>query len=352
MPAEAQPAVERLLAAPDSVALVAYRVGREAEGVYWRADEPMPLASVVKLVHLVAYADALEAGALDAGQQVALNDLARFYLPRSDLGAHTDALAELSVGQQLADGALPLSAVVWMMLRYSDNASADYLQTLLGQTTIEQTVRDLGLTPHSAPCPFLGRFLLMSNHTRSGDDGLAVATLAADPVRYAQEVASLTDVYSQDAAFRQAEQAYWGVQRRPSVTVQRQFTAALDTRGTARAYADLMARIVSDRLASPRVHNVVRYYLEWPLEVFAANRERYLAIGYKNGALPGVLTTVYYAWPVGSAEPVVVALFYRDLPLFTYQRWRRTLPDDALAHWLLSDPQAIPRLRQWLSVTP
>lgn len=352
MPAEAQPAVERLLAAPDTVALAAYRVGREAEGVYWRADEPMPLASVVKLVHLVAYANALETGKLDAGQQVALSDLARFYLPRSDLGAHTAALADLAAEQQLADGALPLSAVVWMMVRYSDNASADYLQALLGQSTIEQTVRDLGLEPHSAPCSFLGRFLLMSNHTRRGDDSQAVAALEADPVRYAQEVAYLTDIYSQDAAFRQAEQAYWGVQRRPSVAVQRQFTAALDTRGTARAYANLMARIVSDQLGSPRVHNVVRYYLEWPLEFFAANRERYLAIGYKNGALPGVLTTVYYAWPVGSAEPVVVALFYRDLPLSTYQRWRRTLPDDALAHWLLSDPQAILRLRQWLSLAP
>lgn len=352
MPVAALPAVQRLFDAPDSVAVAAYTVGREAEGVYWRADEPMPLASVVKLVHLIAYAQAVDAGAVQAGQSVALDDLARFYLPGSDLNAHAQALAELAASQQLVDRALPLSAVVWMMVRYSDNAATDYLQTLLGQAVIEQTARDLGLEPHSAPCPFIGRFLLMSNHTRRTDDSSAVAALISDPARYALEVAHLTDLYSQDAAFRAAEQAYWGVRRRPSVAVQSQFTAALDTRSTARAYADLLARTVNGQVGTPRVNNLVRYYLEWPLQAFPTNRERYLSIGYKNGALPGVLTTVYYAWPRDSAEPLVVALFYRDLPLSTYQQWRRTLPDDALAHWLLSDPQAIPRLRQWLAPRP
>lgn len=347
-PTDTLPALEHLVEAPEQVALVAYQVGREAEGVYWQPDAPMPLASVVKLAHLLAYAQAVEAGELDPHEIVPLEELERFYLPRSDLGAHAAAVAELQAAGAVSEGGVALSQIVWMMIRHSSNAAADYLHARLGQAALEASIATFDLLPHSAPCPFLGRFLLMSNHTRVGSDAQAVAALAADPDQYAQEVVALTARYTQESVFRQAEEAYWGLRRRPSVSVQAQLTAAWDTQASARAYADLMARIIGDRLATPRTNQLVRFYLEWPMEVFPANRERYLALGYKNGQLPGVLTTVYYARPVWSAEPVVVALFYRDLPLSTYQRWRRTLPHDALAHWLMSDPQAIPSLHQWL----
>jgi hypothetical protein len=59
-----------------------------------------------------------------------------------------------------------------------------------------------------------------------------------------------------------------------------------------------------------------------------------------------VLTTAYYAyhWDSPSA-PVVVTLFYRDLPQQTYRAWRSSLAHDELARWLLSDPAAISLLR-------
>ena len=52
VPAAAWPAVEQLRDAPASVGLVAYQVGRQAEGIYWNADTPMPLASVAKVITL------------------------------------------------------------------------------------------------------------------------------------------------------------------------------------------------------------------------------------------------------------------------------------------------------------
>jgi len=78
---------------------------------------------------------------------------------------------------------------------------------------------------------------------------------------------------------------------------------------------------------------------------FASNQALFSNLGYKNGAMPGILTTVYYAYPIGEVTPVVVALFYRDLPNRTYQQWRRDqLPHDEFARWLLADPRAIPAL--------
>src|SRR5690606_14667092 len=72
IPAEVRPALEWLLAEPGRVGLVAYRVGDEAEGIYLNPDTAMPLASVVKIIHLVAYAQAVQAGELDPQMVVPL----------------------------------------------------------------------------------------------------------------------------------------------------------------------------------------------------------------------------------------------------------------------------------------
>ena len=42
--------------------------------------------------------------------------------------------------------------------------------------------------------------------------------------------------------------------------------------------------------------------------------------------------------------PVVVVLFFRQLPRQTYRQWLRDLPNDEFARWLLADPSAIPQL--------
>jgi beta-lactamase class A len=79
LPESAHPAWEQLLANPGSVGLVAYRLGDEANGVYHNADAQMPLASVAKIIHLVAYVEAASTGQLDPTSYVTLNTLDRYY---------------------------------------------------------------------------------------------------------------------------------------------------------------------------------------------------------------------------------------------------------------------------------
>ncbi|WP_374687494.1 serine hydrolase, partial [Promineifilum sp.] len=95
VPETAWPGLEWLLDAPGTVGLVAYQLGQEAEGVYWNADRPLPLASVAKVITLIAYAEAVAAGELNPLEQIPLAELDRFYLPNFDLGAHRRAVAEL-----------------------------------------------------------------------------------------------------------------------------------------------------------------------------------------------------------------------------------------------------------------
>ncbi|MFQ5398760.1 MAG: serine hydrolase [Anaerolineae bacterium] len=351
LPESARPALRRILSAPGTVGLAAYRVGQAAEGAYLNADAPMPLASVVKLIHLVAYAEAVASGQLDPDERISLDELERFYLPGLDLGAHHRAVAELADTDRIS-GEPPgvrLEEVAWMMIRHSSNAAADYLHMRLGQASIEETAVALGLQSQTAPCPFLGQFLAMANHTRSGSDISAVRAYLEDPAGYGLEAMLLTDAYSRDPAFRQAEIAWHSGRYRPSIATQQLFSESLNPQASARDYAAVMARLAQNGLSSRESSFIARRILEWPMR-FRANQALFTNLGYKNGALPGILTTVYYAYRPGDAAPGVVALFFRDLPMPTYHRWRRdSLPHDELARWLLAEPEAIPTLRRALA---
>lgn len=330
VPASAKPAIDYIYSNPNDVSVVVFQIDYEGIGFYHNADSPMPLASVSKLAQLVAWAKGVEAGEFDPAAVVSRDDLNRWYLPESDLGAHVDALKEFE-GRPLTQ-----DDVAWMMIRHSSNAAADYFHDMLGQERIEQTIQELGMTDHSAPCSWLGRFLTISTLPDS-----QLSQLENDPAAYGLMVSDRQDRYLQDDNFRKTGKQSWQWRNQPSFSQEADFTERFDTKGTARDYSRLMAQLIQNQIGTPETSRLIRSHLEWPINEFPVNRARYNTIGYKNGTLPGVLTTLYYAEPFWSDRPIVVALFYRNLPSQTYRRWRREFPHDALAHWLMSNPNGI-----------
>ena len=245
--------------------------------------------------------------------------------------------------------ALILDEVAGMMIEFSSNAATDYLHMRLGQERLEETVRELGLATHTAPCPFAGQFLAMANHTRPQVSGqMAYDYYLAHPQLYGEEVMQLTAAFSEDAQFHEDAIAWRSETRRPDGRTQYLFSEDLNAQGTAAEYAGLMARLAFNGLSSNESSYIARQHLEWPMR-FTENQELFTNLAYKGGSLPGILTTVYYAYPIGETSPLVVALFFHDLPgSSTYRQWRSSLAHDEFARWLLYDPQAIPALRALL----
>jgi hypothetical protein len=303
---------------------------------------------------LVAYAEAVAAGDLDPLQAVPLADLEQYYLPGLDLGAHRRAVEVMREEERLfaEPPLIALEMAPRLMIEFSSNAASDYLYYELGGRRLEETAVSLNLTSQTAPCPFLGQFLLMGNYTRQGsDDQGAIRALAADPAAYGREVMRFSDAFSRNPDFRQRQLEWRRYNRRPTVRTQYEFSHRLSPHGSAGAYADLMARIAVNGLGNEESSYLARRYLEWPMQ-FPDNQALFTNLGYKNGSLPGVYTTVYYAYPQDGRSPLVVALFYRNLPMRLYRQWRHTLPHDEFARWILYDPEALPLLRAALYASP
>ncbi|MEM7111819.1 MAG: serine hydrolase [Chloroflexota bacterium] len=348
-PENTHAALDYILAQPQNVSLVLYQLGNVENGVFLNPDVSMPLASVAKLITLAAYVEAVEAGQLNPDQQVSLSKLEQYYLPNSDLGTHQQAIRELEEEERVVNESVALNDVAWMMIRHSSNAASDYLHLLLGQERIEETAVSLDLTQQTAPCTFLSQFLAVSNHTRRGNAETAVRDYLNNPTLYGADAALLADAFSQNEQFRQAELQWRNGRRQPNGAAQRLFNNHLNPQGTAREYAALMGRFAQNGLGSGGSSFRARLLLEWPMQ-FGNNQLVFDNLGYKNGSLPGILTTAYYAYPKDSTVPVVITLFFRNLDNQTYRTWRfRTLPHDELARWLLANPQAISLLKAALN---
>jgi len=297
--------------------------------LFLNADEPMPLASTIKVVVLAAYAREVVAGRIDPREEVPLSDWERFYLPRTDAGAHPAALAALGIP---ADGngfvfdptaTVPLDFVVRAMIRRSDNAATDYLIQRLGRDALRETIEVAGLTGQDVPLPLLGLFLSWFNH----EDG----SLTERRFRHLQELqgsryVALVDRFNaayQDESWRQ-EEISWQVEGRyrHPFPVEMRTAGTFFPHGTARDYARILAGVVTGTFLSPEISAVMKPHLERDL----LGTTDFQSIGFKGGSLDGVLTQAAWFIPKEGAfagKPRIVVLFQRWIPLFDWALFTR-----------------------------
>lgn len=327
LPARSQPlstpedVLDYLVQHRKDVALVSFSADEPDAALLVNADQPMALASTIKIVVLAAYAREVAAGRLDPQEELPVGEWERFYLPGTDGGAHAAALAALGILTD-SDGfsSDPEISVSWdriaqAMIRSSDNAATDLLLSRLGDGAVRATLAEAGLSRHPQPLSLLGLFLSWGNHDQGSLTNSRLKRLKRmSPKAYAAEVRRLRDRYL-DESWREAE-ILWQQRNASSYKLQAQAAQALFPKGTARDYARIMAQVLEGSFLSPEVSAVMRWHLGWPMEI-PGNAETFLNFADKGGALAGALTEAMYFTPrrgdFGGTGHVSV-MFLRNLP--------------------------------------
>lgn len=298
----------QLAAQPKDVSIVAYGVRPDGTpdpdqpSVLVNPDQPMPLASSRKIVLLAAYARAVAEQKLDPAQPVKLADWEAYYLPRTDGGAHPEAVKRLNIRP---GGNTTLDQIAGAMIRESDNAAADYLYLRVGPEAVQAVIRDAGLNGQEPLFPISGEF-------RTYGRGLAGATLKLSREAFRAEALRRTP-----APDSRPPLFVW----LPTPASQARLADAFTVRGTTRDYAGLMARVMTGTFLSKTVSAVMARHLEWHTQSNPGTRQNFEQLGAKGGSLPGIYTNNFYLLPkVGPAKGQrrVVSLFMRRIPEALY----------------------------------
>lgn len=351
---------------PDKVSLVVYSIdenGRpltDEHSLFWQADTPVPTVGLGQLLLLATYARQVEAGTLNPDQPVSMQDWQAFYLPNTDAQVHLQALNALAVPttrQGLAEDptqTVALGDVVWAMIRFSDEAAADYLLTLFGPAAIETTLVEAGL-PIDLPLPTLslGRKLSWRNHAEPAQSATVAAEKAAlSAEERATVAAEWVTRYQQDASWREAEVVWRGQGGRVTdLTFELPLAAAYLPSVSAEVYAQAMAQVAAGTFISPAVSTRMQDVLGWPMNTLEVEAQ-FSRVGTKVGLQPGVISEVTYLTPrEGSfaGQTRVTAILLHDLSAAAYLRLRQTLGYQRLMVVLATDADFFDEARTTLA---
>ncbi|MBW3589464.1 MAG: class A beta-lactamase-related serine hydrolase [Actinobacteria bacterium] len=272
-------------------------IGSTEPHIALNPQESFPLASTRKVLILGAYAVKVADGSFDPTQPVSVEDVERWYWEGTDGGVHELAKKEwVQQGKISGSVVLTLDDVVHAMIRWSDNAAADYvLNRVGGRDAAAEFAKSVGMQFQQPLMPVFGEFIAWSS-----EDVDEWSKLQPDArARRAEELAEKTPPSALEDL------------KLPPTSAQFEF-AKTSPAGVPEEWARLMSTLHTGSLPVEAI-DVTRRHLEWPLQVFPSNRQKFESFGDKGGSLPGVLTEAMYVEPKGG-KAWSVALFIRDVP--------------------------------------
>ncbi|BDA72794.1 hypothetical protein CAL7716_069600 [Calothrix sp. PCC 7716] len=329
--------LEYIITHPNDVSLVARDTGNSEQEIFYNADTPRPLASTIKILVLAEYARQVENGILLPEELINLDDIDLYYLPRTDGDAHPSAITEFRQKQYInSHNQVELRHIPRAMIKHSDNAATDYLILRLGRKNLENLVSGLSLKNQDVPAPIIGQILTWSNHTFTDTPTERLSKYLASQSTYIEEVYRWTEVWRHSEEFRDKQIKHITSQQWLKLKEQQAMAQALNGKGTASAYAQIMERVYRGLLISPLSDKIMRQYLEWAMEL-PSNQQELDTFGAKNGSLASILTEAWYLKPTKTTSTRVAALFFENIPAGAWFSLVQTYTHQAFLYRLLTD---------------
>ncbi|MFF0488530.1 serine hydrolase [Nocardia sp. NPDC004068] len=271
-----------------------------------RAADQQPLASAVKVVPLAAYARAVAAGTLDPNERISVSEWERWWFPGTDGSAHEHARA------RLPGDTVTLDQMVSAMIRESDNSVADYLRDRLGDRALVDAAEAGGWHDFRPPS-------LLGNVIRLLDPGVGDVWAAARR-------------YATDSEYRAA------MRSKPGPSSYQDLAAWADTTHTGSAQQlAAMHRAIATGDFGPGA-DIARAQLEW-----RPAPNGFVAMGFKGGSLPGVLTDAFYLRRADGTVATAV-LLDRHMSETTYATALKSYSWQKLLLRAMAEPDMLHRL--------
>ncbi|MGG0186226.1 serine hydrolase [Bacillus rhizoplanae] len=115
----------------------------------------LPVASTMKLIVALEFTRQVGEGKIDPNELVSMNDINRYYVPKTDGGAHERWQNVLMKKGLIEENAVTLEQVARGMMKFSSNANTEYLMERLGIENINENINKLGLPSHQPLFPIV-----------------------------------------------------------------------------------------------------------------------------------------------------------------------------------------------------
>lgn len=279
----------------------------------------LPLASTVKIIIAIEYAQQAAEGKIDPSHEVRLEELDTFYIPQLD-GAHDAWIAQLSKGKETEK--VPLSEIVNGMIAYSSNANTDYLMEVLGLENINQVPESLGMLNHQAIYPVVSALFIPSElmHEKGLTKQETLEALKSmDLSEYRQRAIDIHNkLHSHPLTNQEKEQK----RKLLNMDVQKNWSDRLPG-STTEDYVRMMDILNCKDHFNENIHKYLDPVMEKLMEN-PNNRKFLVHAGQKGGSTAFIVTIAMYATDT-DGNKTELAFFSNDLNLLEQAKLSRKL---------------------------
>lgn len=300
------------------------------------ADKVIPLASTVKIIVAVEYAEQAATGLLDPDEAVPLSELEVFVVPKTDGGAHQTWLETL--GEKVQNGSVPLREVVRGMIRHSSNANTEWLMARLGLDRINARTDSLGLQQHT-PLYYIVSALFVGKEAFPNLKGKALA-------KALREMDMESYILHTQAIHKKllADSTYKTVLGDLNFGVQKVWTDKLPA-ASANDYVSIVKRM-NRKSFPPEVQTLLDEVMETMMEN-EKHAARFQHAGMKGGSTMSLLTRAMYAT---DKQGIAIEMTYFLHPLSAAEMLRLQSSMNDFEQAVLTDPAFRAQMQKQLGI--
>ena len=266
----------------------------------------MPLASTVKILVAIEFAQQATHEMLNENSFVRLDELNKYYIPNTDGGAHEAWLEYAKKTNAIQGDSIRLIDVARGMTIFSSNANTEYLMDLLGFDAVKDNISLFKMKQHTAIYPLVGAlFLYQVPNKKTNEDKVLKAIAKLSDKQYSMEAYDMHMQLKEDSSFRSTF--------RPDDLTQKMQKLWSDRlpASTTKEYVQLVAALNNREILDEDVYFTIGETLEYPMEnkAFQSVFKHY---GTKGGSTSFVLTHVIYL-TLKNGTRMEIAIFFNDL---------------------------------------
>lgn len=266
----------------------------------------MPLASTVKVLVAIEFAKQVGAAVLNENQLVAISELNKYYIPRTDGGAHEGWLAyEKKLGHLSADS-ISLLNVARGMIMFSSNANTEYLMDLLGIDNVKNNLQLMGITEHTPVQYLVASLFMYQNPKKKSEKSILKGIRNLNEQQYARYIYDMHKALAYDTVlknkFNPADL---------TINMQKLWSDRLTASNTF-SYVQIASILNNRKLFGSDMYKVLEKVLETVMEN-QNNQSLFLHAGMKGGSTMWVLTKMLYATTLPDNSRIELAYFFNDL---------------------------------------
>ncbi len=279
-----------------------YLLRNDSVIVSYNAKRRMPLASAMKIIIAVEYAQQVIAGLQNPDELIKESELDKYYVPNTDGGAHPEWKDYLSKKSINSANGISLNEVVKGMIIFSSNANTEFLMDKLGLDKINARWKMLGLH-HDEIYPIVSALFMPAQFPELKDEALLSRLKSLSNEDYISRCNAIHQQLKKDTSgsFKKTLPDL-------PLSIQKIWSDKLPG-SNAKDYAELMDKIVNRKYFQPIVQEILDSILEWPMELNPANKTVYKQLGMKGGSTAFVLTIAAYAEDLNSNKTALCFMF-------------------------------------------